>query len=472
MPGPTTIGELRVSGWEPLAVKDEIRKNLIAKLRQGETLFPGIVGYDDTVIPQLQNALLSRHDILFLGLRGQAKSRLIRELVNFLDPQIPVIAGCEINDNPYQPICKACRDRLARDGDAVEIDWLPRERRFGEKLATPDVTIADLIGEVDLVKVAEGRHLSDELVMHFGIIPRCHRGLFAINELPDLSPKIQVGLFNVLEERDFQIRGFNIRLPLDVLMVFSANPEDYTNRGRIVTPLKDRIGSVVLTHYPASREEGLRIIDENAWVERDGTVPGIEVPHFLKEIVEEIARQARASDDVNQSSGVSVRMSIANMENMISSIERRALLLGEELAVGRISDLRHVVASSRGKIELEVNVEGASEDEVLRIIFARAVREVFNQSFDLTRYETEIEVLGAIGLEISDEMVASDYVAMCLKEEYLKTMVDDLMKNLPEFGESDQHVASAVELLLEGLHVNARLNKEVVHGKSHYTIRL
>ena len=313
MERPSTIRELRESGWKSIPVKDEVRKNLLAKLGKREPLFPGIIGFDDTVIPQLENALLSRHDILFLGLRGQAKSRMIRDLVGLLDEMTPAIRGCEINDDPFNPLCRHCHERIEKDGDDVEVNWIERERRYGEKLATPDVTIADLIGETDLVKVAEGRYLSDELTMHFGLIPRCNRGLFAINELPDLSPKIQVGLFNLLEERDFQIRGYSIRLPVDILMLFSANPEDYTTRGRIVTPLKDRIGSVVATHYPRDRDEGIRIVESHAWLERNSQGSEIEVPHFLKEIVEEPARQARSSGEVNQSSGVSVRMSIANM---------------------------------------------------------------------------------------------------------------------------------------------------------------
>ena len=470
MESPSTIRELRESGWKSIPVKDEVRKNLLAKLGKREPLFPGIIGFDDTVIPQLENALLSRHDILFLGLRGQAKSRMIRGLVGLLDETTPAIRGCEINDDPFNPLCKHCHERIEKDGDDVEVNWIERERRYGEKLATPDVTIADLIGETDLIKVAEGRYLSDELTMHFGLIPRCNRGLFAINELPDLSPKIQVGLFNLLEERDFQIRGYSIRLPVDILMLFSANPEDYTNRGRIVTPLKDRIGSVVATHYPRDRDEGIRIVESNAWLERDSQGPEVEVPHFLKEIVEETARQARASEEVNQSSGVSVRMSIANMENLVSSIERRVLRLGEDHPVGRISDLRHVIASSRGKIEVEISIEGATEDDVLRSIMVKAVREVFNQYFDITTFETEIEVLGAIGLEVSDEMDANKYVKMCSEVVDLGRMVKRLMGNIEGFGNSPQHMASAMEFLLEGLHANKRLNKNEIHGKATYEL--
>src|SRR5687767_2757864 len=324
---PKTLGELKASGYRPESVKAEMRRNLLAKLRKGEPVFPGILGYDETVFPQVQNAVLSKHDMLFLGLRGQGKTRMLRMLVNLLDDAIPVVAGSEINDDPLRPISKYGRDLVAQQGDETPIEWIGRDRRYHEKLATPDVTIADLVGEIDLVKHAEGRHLASEDVMHFGLIPRSHRGIFCMNELPDLSPKIQVGLFNVLEERDVQIRGFAVRLPLDVCLVFSANPEDYTNRGRIVTPLKDRIGSVIRTHYPLTRELGMAITDANAWLEREQVQ--VVVPRFMKEVVEEIARVARGSAAINQQSGVSVRMSIANAENMVSNAERRGLQHGE-----------------------------------------------------------------------------------------------------------------------------------------------
>src|SRR5689334_22021980 len=342
---PRTLGELKSSGYRIESVKDEMRRNLVAKLESGEPLFPDILGYEETVVPQIQNAILSRHDMLFLGLRGQAKTRMLRQLVHLLDDAMPIIAGSEINDHPYEPISRAGRDRVAAQGDETPIDWVGREARYHEKLATPDVTIADLIGEIDMIKHAEGRHLADEMTMHFGLIPRTNRGIFCINELPDLSPKIQVGLFNVLEERDVQIRGFPVRLDLDLAMVFSANPEDYTNRGRIVTPLKDRIGSVIQTHYPLSRELGIRITDENAWTGRDAAIE-VRTPRFMKEIVEETSRLARSSSHVNQASGVSVRMSIANYENMISNAERRGVLLGTTHVVPRISDLAFLSASS------------------------------------------------------------------------------------------------------------------------------
>ncbi|MCH8243540.1 MAG: sigma 54-interacting transcriptional regulator [Planctomycetes bacterium] len=324
---PHTLRELKQSGYRSVTVKQEMRGNLLHRLRAGVEIFPGIIGFDDTVIPQIENAVLSRHDMLFLGLRGQGKTRMLRLLSGLLDDAIPIVAGSEINDDPFSPISRFARDLLEETGDDCPIEWIGRERRYHEKLATPDVTIADLIGEIDLIKHAEGRHLSSEHVMHFGLIPRSNRGIFCMNELPDLSPKIQVGLFNVLEERDVQIRGFAIRLRLDLCMVFSANPEDYTNRGRIVTPLKDRIGSVVRTHYPLSRELGIEITDANAWTDRDGDV-SVAVPEFMRQIVEETSRLARSSPHVNQSSGVSVRMSIANFENMISNAERRATPVG------------------------------------------------------------------------------------------------------------------------------------------------
>ena len=303
MDRPKTLGELKASGYQVISVKEEMRHNLIRRLQTGEALFPGIIGFDETVIPQVQNAVLSKHDMLFLGLRGQAKTRMLRQLVHLLDDAIPIVAGSEVNDDPFGPVSREARDRLTKEADATPIEWIGRDRRYHEKLATPDVTIADLIGEIDMIKHAEGRYLSSELTMHFGLIPRTNRGIFCMNELPDLSPKIQVGLFNVLEERDIQIRGYPVRLDLDVCLVFSANPEDYTNRGRIVTPLKDRIGSVIRTHYPLTRAAGIAITEANAWTERDG-VP-VLVPDFMKEILEEIARLARSSPAINQQSGVS-----------------------------------------------------------------------------------------------------------------------------------------------------------------------
>ncbi|MCL6646104.1 MAG: magnesium chelatase, partial [Dehalococcoidia bacterium] len=348
---PRTVGELRASGYKVVPVKEEMRRNLIRKIRSGEELFPGIVGYEESVIPQLENAILSGQDIIFLGERGQAKSRLIRSLVNLLDDEVPAVAGCEINDNPYAPICRSCRDRLAAEGDDLEITWLGRHDRYGEKLATPDITIADLIGEVDPIKVAEGRYLSDELTIHYGLIPRTNRGIFCINELPDLAERIQVGLLNIMEERDVQIRGYRIRLPLDVFIVASANPEDYTNRGRIITPLKDRYGAQVRTHYPTRIEHEIDIMEaEHHPVPADFDVA---VPQYMKEIIAEISRLARRSPDINQRSGVSVRASIANYESMLANALRRAIITGEDRVVPRISDLPYVVPALSGKVEFE-----------------------------------------------------------------------------------------------------------------------
>src|SRR3954466_5569076 len=342
-PKAMSVGQLREMGYKPSSVKDELRRNLIAKLRSGEELFAGIVGYRDSVIPQIVNGILSKHDLLFLGLRGQAKTRILRMLPELLDEWIPVLSGTEIADDPARPTTKTGKRLVAEQGDDAKIEWVHRSARYHEKLATPDVTSADLMGEIDLVKYAEGRYLSDESTMHFGLIPRSNRGLFAINELPDLAPRIQVGLFNVLEERDVQIRGYPIRLDLDVCIVFSANPEDYTNRGRIVTPLKDRIGSVVRTHYPESIDEGIQIAEANAYLERSASDNGaagsgvhVDMPRFLSEVVEEVVRLARTSPHVSQASGVSVRTSIANLETVVSNAERRGLTTGEKRVVPRV----------------------------------------------------------------------------------------------------------------------------------------
>src|SRR5215213_6644993 len=341
-PKPATLGQLKETGYTPGSVKDELRRNVIRKLKAGEELFPGIVGYRDSVVPQIVNGILSKHDLLFLGLRGQAKTRILRMLPTLLDEWIPTLAGTEINDDPLRPMTKTGKRIITEQGDDAPIEWVHRDDRYHEKLATPDVTIADLIGEVDLVKHAEGRYLSDESTMHYGLIPRSNRGLFAINELPDLAPRIQVGLFNVLEERDVQIRGYPIRLNLDVCLVFSANPEDYTNRGRIVTPLKDRIGSVIRTHYPETVDEGIQISEQNAYLERTAgpATSGVrvDVPRFVSEVVEEVVRLARASPHVSQASGVSVRTSIANLETVVSSAEKRGIMTGEKRVVPRISD--------------------------------------------------------------------------------------------------------------------------------------
>jgi magnesium chelatase subunit I len=471
MDRPRTLGELRASGYRSISVKDEMRRNLIRKLRAGdggEKLFPGIIGYDETVLPQIQNAILSKHDMLFLGLRGQAKTRMLRQLVQLLDDAIPIVFGSEVNDDPLHPISRASRERLAAEGDATPIEWIGRERRYQEKLATPDVTIADLIGEIDMIKHAEGRYLSSELTMHFGLIPRTHRGIFCMNELPDLSPKIQVGLFNVLEERDIQIRGYPVRLELDLCLVFSANPEDYTNRGRIVTPLKDRIGSVIRTHYPLTREQGIRITDDNAWTARDA-VP-VVVPYFIKEILEELARLARSSPAINQQSGVSVRMSIANLENALSNAERRGILLQETPVVPRISDLAYLAASTRGKIELTMSEDEGQEDRVIDKLLGEAVKNIFATHFDVKHFKPLVEWFESGKTFVAGDRVPSAEYARRVNEiPALKKDVAQFLKmlaaeGLPETAH-DALTASVAEFILDGLHVENRLNRSVKAGE-------
>jgi len=468
---PRTLGELRASGYRLESVKDEMRRNLIASVREGRALFPDILGYEETVVPQVQNAILSRHDMLFLGLRGQAKTRMLRQLVHLLDDAMPIIAGSEVNDHPYAPLSKDGRDKVAVLGEATPIDWVGRDARYHEKLATPDVTIADLIGEIDMIKHAEGRYLSNELTMHFGLIPRTNRGIFCINELPDLSPKIQVGLFNVLEERDVQIRGYPIRLTLDLCMVFSANPEDYTNRGRIVTPLKDRIGSVVRTHYPLTRELGIAISDQNAWLDR--TSGRLAIPHYVKEIVEEVSRLARTSSHVNQQSGVSVRMSIANLENVVSNSERRALLCGESWIIPRVSDLAHVTASSRGKLELTMTEDDGNEDKLIGRIVDEAVKNVFAQHFDPREFRTTVDYFeSGKGIEMGDTLPAKEVLARVERVPLLRKRADEFARQIqPELDDPEGRetaTAAAVEFILEGLHVHNKLNKSSKPGATSY----
>jgi magnesium chelatase subunit I len=473
-PLPKTLGELRLRGYRPQTVKAEMRKNLLERLKTGEPLFPGIVGYEETVIPQIENAILSQHDMLFLGLRGQGKTRMLRMLVNFLDPLIPVVAGSEVNDDPLAPISKYGRDVLDRFGDDCPVEWLAREKRYHEKLATPDVTIADLIGEIDLIKHAEGKHLASEDVMHFGLIPRSHRGIFCMNELPDLSPKIQVGLFNVLEERDVQIRGFPVRLDVDLAMVFSANPEDYTNRGRIVTPLKDRIGSVILTHYPLTRELGMQITTENAWTSRDGKVQ-VRVPRFMEEIVEETSRLARTSGHVNQASGVSVRMSIANFENMLSNAERRAIRAGAGQAVARISDLAYLAASSRGKLELNMTEETGQEDKLIGRIVEEAVKNIFDQTLKPGAFKNVVEHFEAgNALETGDAVSGAELLERIAGvRDFARQVAARAREMEPELASGPfaaELAASVAEFILEGLHCHNRLNKRSKAGTSTYGV--
>ena len=463
---PATLGALKASGYKPVGVKDELRRNLLAKLRSGEEPFPGILGYEDTVFPQLYNAILSRHDVLLLGLRGQGKTRMLRMLTGLLDEAIPAVAGSEIHDDPLAPLSKYSRDLIAEKGDDTPIAWVGREARYNEKLATPDVTIADLIGEVDLIKHAGGAHLSSEDAMHFGLIPRSHRGIFCMNELPDLAPKIQVGLFNVLEERDVQIRGFNVRLPLDLMCVFSANPEDYTNRGRIVTPLKDRIGSVVRTHYPTTRELGMRITEENAWTDRGSHDDDVKVavPRFMKEVVEETSRLARTSPHVNQASGVSVRMSVSNYENLLSNAERRGVLQGVSHVVARPSDLAHAAAGGRGKVEMSMTEEPGEEDDLLDRMTDEAVKNVFDQYLKPKKFRSVVEyVEGGKTIRVGEGVTTRQYLELLDSVPHFKEDVELIAGELePELAGGEYHeqlMACVAEFILEGLHVHNRLNR-------------
>jgi len=466
----TTVGGLRAQGYRARSVKQEMRENLIVKLRAGEVIFPGIVGFDDTVLPQLCNAILSRHDMLLLGLRGQAKTRIIRSLPALLDEWTPTLDGSDLPDDPIEPKLAPNIRLLAEQGDDAPIRWLHRDERFHEKLATPDVTIADLIGEIDLVKHAEGRHLSDEGVLHYGLIPRTNRGIFAINELPDLAPRIQVGLFNVLEERDVQIRGFPVRLPLDLCVVFTANPEDYTNRGRIVTPLKDRIGSVIRTHYPLRPEHGIEIVKENAWLQRDGDTRPVVIPPYMMEVVEEVSRIARKSPHINQQSGVSVRVSIANAENLVSNAERRSIMHGEDRVVPRICDLHHLAASSRGKIELMLAEDEQAEDKLITAIIGEAVKEVFDRHGNAGELEAVIDAFadGKTVVEIGDEVSTADLVAHIERMPAMKKAAVKFCVATDRPFEDPAELAAAAEFILESLYVGDRLSKYAYHGRTYF----
>lgn len=466
-PQPATLGQLRESGYRHRTVKQELRENLIGRLRSGEALLPGIIGYRETVLPQIIHAILSRHDMLFLGLRGQAKTRILRMLPELLDEWIPVLGEMELADDPVSPMTSMGRRIVSERGDDAPIRWVHRSERYHEKLATPDVTIADLIGEIDIVKHAEGRYLSDESTMHFGLIPRTNRGIFAINELPDLSPRIQVGLFNVLEERDVQIRGYPIRLNLDVCLVFSANPEDYTNRGRIVTPLKDRIGSVIRTHYPQTVTEAMEITRANAWLERAGdALPVVETPEFMHRIIEEAVSAARTSPHINQASGVSVRTSIACAENMVSSAERRGILTGEGRVVPRICDLAHLTASTRGKVELMIAEDGqGSEDKLFISLLGEAVKTLFDQIADVDDYETLVDQFeSGLTLVVGDDVSAATQLESFGMVEGLLESSRDIAGRLELDAKDEAMLASAGEFLLEALYVHNRLSKHVSAG--------
>ncbi len=451
IPGITTLGELRESGYQTLPVREEIRRNLMQKIRVEEVAFPGIVGFENTVIPQLENAILAGQDVILLGERGQAKSRLIRSMVNLLDDYIPKPADCEINDDPYRPICLPCRERAAELGDNLPIEWISRDERYSEKLATPDISIADLIGEIDPIKVAEGRYLSDELAIHYGLVPRTNRGIFCINELPDLAERIQVGLFNLMEERDVQIKGYRIRLPLDVYVVATANPEDYTNRGRIVTPLKDRYGAQIHTHYPRAIAEEISIMDQerSTFPDEDNLV----VPQFMKEILAEVTAQARTSSEINQRSGVSVRVSISNYETLLSNAFRRSIRHGDAIACPRISDLPYIAASFGGKIELETFEEGR-EGRVMEDLIKRAELRVFGSYFDVAELEDTVTSFDlGNSAETGSELRSSQYRGLLESLDGLQGAVVRLTEDTrPEV------VASAVEFVLEGLHLNRKIN--------------
>jgi magnesium chelatase subunit I len=460
-----TLGELRRSGYQSRPVKQEVRDNLVCKLRAGEALFPGIIGYDETVIPQLVNAVLSRHNFILLGLRGQAKSRILRGLADLLDERIPVVPGCEIHDNPLAPLCAGCRARLAREGDDLPVAWLGREGRYVEKLATPDVTIADMVGDIDPIKAAAaGLNLADELTMHYGLLPRANRGIFAINELPDLAGKIQVGLFNILQEGDVQIKGYPIRLKLDVMLVFTANPEDYTARGKIITPLKDRIGSEIRTHYPATRANALSITKQEAWTDRAGSLGAlkVEIPGYVREVVEEVAFQARADRKIDKRSGVSQRLPITTLELVVSNAERRALASGETVVVPRVTDVYAALPSITGKFELEYEGELRGAEQVARDLIRSSVGSVFTGTFDGVDTRTVIEWFDLGGsLPLGDGTSAEDVIDQTRSVQGLRELAE--RAGLPP-GAAAPAVASAIDFVLEGLYAQKKISRSEERG--------
>ena len=471
MTRPTTLGELRSVGWESVPVAEELRRNAAARIRSGEPLFPMVLGFEDTVLPQLENALLAGHDVIFLGERGQAKTRLIRSMTGLLDEWMPIVVGSEINDDPYRPVSRHARVLVAELGDDTPLGWVHRDDRYGEKLATPDTSIADLIGEIDPIKVAEGRYLSDELTLHYGLVPRTNRGLFAINELPDLSERIQVGLLNVLEERDIQIRGHRIRLPLDVVMFASANPEDYTNRGRIITPLKDRFGSQIRTHYPLDADVEMDIVEQEASIpEVDGLT--VAVPEFMSRVVATISHEARRSPHLNQRSGVSVRMSVANQEAMAASAIRRALRSGETVAVPRVSDLDALTASMAGKVEVD-SIDEDRDGEILDRIVRAAVLGVFREVVPGELHRGVVEAFEEHdGVSVGEAVGSAAYAEVALEIPTLATAAAVLLGDEPDGSDPPPAlVASAVELVLEGLHLSKRLNKVTTGSGSRYRNR-
>ncbi|PYX79736.1 MAG: magnesium chelatase [Acidobacteria bacterium] len=459
---PQTLGELRRSKFSEQRlrrrVKDEMRENLIARLRKnsGEEIFPGIIGYEDTVMPQLSNAILSRHNFILLGLRGQAKSRILRALTTLLDAELPFVAGCEIHDNPYAPICRRCHELIAEKGDATPIDYLSPEERYVEKLATPDVTIADLIGDIDPIKAARGGHdLASEHTVHYGLLPRANRGIFAINELPDLAGKIQVGLFNIMQEGDVQIKGYPVRLPLDVALVFTANPEDYTARGKIITPLKDRIGSEIRTHYPATIDEGVAITTQEAWQRRDGLQ--LDVPKFVREVIERIAFAAREDKKIDKRSGVSQRLPISVLENAISSAEQRALRNHEKIVVPRVSDIYSAMPAITGKLELEYEGEMKGADNVARELIRAAVAKAFDSYFNGANMQQIVQWFDLGGeIKLPDSAAAAEIFGTLKNIQGLSEKLNALGVQTKDLVE---HQVAAAEFVLEGLYAHKRRRK-------------
>ena len=459
----TTLGELRDSGWQSRSVKAELRANLLARLADGRGIMPGIIGFEETVVPAIENAILAGQDLVFLGERGQAKTRMARLLVDLLDEWLPVVRGGELNDDPYAPISPAGKAAIDEHGDETPIDWLPRDRRYAEKLATPDITIADLIGEVDPIRVAEGRYLSDELTLHYGLIPRTNRGIFAINELPDLAERIQVGLLNILEERDVQIRGFTVRLPLDLFVVASANPEDYTSRGRIITPLKDRLGTQVRTHYPRTLDHELAIVhQEKQRFEPGDGEPTVVVPAFIDELLAELTHLARRSPEISQRSGVSVRVTVANSEVLEAAALRRAIRLGESVGAPRISDLGAVIASTVGKIELESVGDEAPEERIVERLITKALFATFGRRVAIDDLDDVVLAFeDGLVVETGDRVASRDYVRWAHEVPGLLSAVRRLDAfDVTDGAEEPAVVASAVEFILEGLHLSRRINKD------------
>jgi magnesium chelatase subunit I len=466
-PRPRTIHEWKRipdfdAGSTSISVKNEIRRNLLRRIERNEPLLPGVHGYEDTVIPQIVNALLSRHNFILLGLRGQAKSRILRGLIDLLDQEIPVIAGCEINDHPLRPICRGCRERIAAEGDNTPISWMPRDQRYVEKLATPDVTIADIIGDVDPIRAARGgRDLSDELTIHYGLLPRANRGIFAVNELPDLAGKIQVGLFNIMQEGDIQIKGYPLRLPLDVLLVFTANPDDYTARGKIITPLKDRIGAEIRTHYPSTLHEGMAITTQEAWTDRDDAIK-VEVPDYLREVIEETAFQARDDKRIDKRSGVSQRLPISTLESLVSSAEQRAARTGETRTVGRIADLYASLPSITGKLELEYEGELKGAETIAKELIRAAIGRVFSRYFADVNFQPVIQ-----WFELGGELKVPEVISSAQRYQQL-AKIQNLLDNVGRLGVSNRQdeaqAAAAAEMILEGLWAHRRIGRSEERG--------